>query len=1079
MAKKKSTKSKSKKLYEQLVLNKYFLNLLGAENFESDFEYLKYSDLEGYNDNGHSKFIIAIINRGKCKISKDVLLRYDENIRKHTNNINQQRKKDSKEIVWKYFQYLSILFVEIYLDLYFKDRNKLKNELNNYLQKFNIENECQITMFKEEDLSKIALWNATGSGKTLIMHMNILQYKYYINYYNKERSLNKIILLTPNEGLSNQHVDELKKSNIRASIFSDEVNLFNYNQNMDVNIIDLHKIRRKKGEKTVALDSFGTNNFVIIDEGHIGLNSNNSSELSWNEVRNTMSEDGFSIEYSATFGQAIDSKDKVNIDEYSKSIIFDYSYKYFYRDGYGKDYRILNMSNVTDDENTFKYLTGALLSFYQQLKLFNTGEYKAFNIEEPLMIFVGSKVKALRTENKQKVSDIVSILNFIRRFIENKNNETKNVIKNILAGKSGISVKNVDLFQNKLTFLNSILIKDFSNDIEKFYNDMFFILFNSASSIGTLKLELIKSADGEISIKLSDNEPFGVINVGDADDLAKLCKENGFNVDLDIISESLFNKIKDKDSTVKFLIGSKKFTEGWDSWRVSSIGLMNVGKKEGSQIIQLFGRGVRLKGYNYRLKRTSYLPLSEIGFAPPKDISILETLNIFGINADYMQEFKNVLEREEVDLNEEKELLEIPILPTLEIDEVNSKLKIIKIKNDLEFKKDSDHLVLSKPTKYFRKNKVILDLYRNIEEISSIENYKMRKVIKDELHFNEKYLAFMDVDKIYFNLLEYKKEKCFYNINITKDIINELLLDESWYDILIPKEEFEFSFSKIPRYEDMANILLEKYLEKYFKKSKSEWEMDKLEYTNISYNEYVKNNYYNIEVSLNDLDIIENINNLKNVLSMCRDNKSIKNINFDKYNSTALKFIGFDRHLYKPLVFKSRMAKDIKIMPVALNEGEYTFVKNLKKYYEYKKDNLLKDKEIYLIRNCVKQVGFFDEGDFYPDFIMWIISQDKEYITFIDPKGMRNIGVNSEKVQLSSRIKYYESLLNNTIDDKQIVLNSFILSVTNFDELKDLHDGLDKQDYEDVNVLFMDLNNDNDDMMDILFNKIIGNLSFA
>jgi SNF2 family DNA or RNA helicase len=35
--------------------------------------------------------------------------------------------------------------------------------------------------------------------------------------------------------------------------------------------------------------------------------------------------------------------------------------------------------------------------------------------------------------------------------------------------------------------------------------------------------------------------------------------------------------------------------------------VMNVGKKEGSEIIQLFGRGVRLKGYKFKLKRTSAL----------------------------------------------------------------------------------------------------------------------------------------------------------------------------------------------------------------------------------------------------------------------------------------------------------------------------------------------------------------------------------------------------------------------------------------------------------------------------------------
>lgn len=1079
MATKKTTKSKSKKvqkqLHEQLVLNKYFLSLFGTDNFGKDFEYLKESSLEGYND-GRSKFIIEIINRGKCKIPNDTLLKYDDNIRKHTNNINQQRKRECKEIKWKYFQYLSILFVEIYLDMYFSDKDKLKNDLNEYLVKFNAENNTEIEEFKEQDLRKIALWNATGSGKTLIMHMNILQYKYYVNNYKASKNLNKIIILTPNEGLSNQHKEELKKSNIKADIFTDEVNLFNHSSKSDVSIIDLHKIRRKKGDKTVALDSFGTNNFVLIDEGHIGLSTSTSSDLSWNEIRNTMSEDGFCMEYSATFGQAIDSKNKESLQEYAKSIMFDYSYKYFYNDGYGKDYRILNMSNVDDNnqDEKFKYLVGSMLSFYQQLKLYNTGEFKAFNIEEPLMIFVGSKVNAVRTEKGKSVSDIVDILNFIKRFVSNENDETKETIKNILDGKSGINVKDIDIFQNKLSCINKIYRTDFKLNLDKLYQDIFINLFNSYSTNGILKLELLKSTDGEIALKLSDNEAFGVINVGDADKLLKLCEKNKFNTGSNSISESLFNKIKDENSKVKLLIGSKKFTEGWDSWRVSCIGLMNMGKKEGSQIIQLFGRGVRLKGYKYRLKRSTYLPLSEIGFTPPNNINILETLNIFGINADYMQEFRNMLEREDVSPNDEKELLEMPILPTIEADGTN-KLKVIRVKDNLEFKKHAEDLILSNPTKYFMNNKVVLDLYTNIDEVNSIKKDKEnhRTIIKDELHFKEDHLFLMDMDKIYFNLIDYKKERCFYNINISKDTIKTLLLDSSWYNILIPKTDFKISFINIPKYEEIAIILLQRYLEKFFKKSKSDWEKDKLEYVELSYDQYVKHDSYKIEVNISDTDIIDNINNLKEVLNTCKDKNAIKAIDFDNYNHTSIKFIGFDRHVYNPLIAKPSSIKDIKITPVALNEGEATFVEDLKDYYEKNKEGTLQGKEVYLIRNSVKQVGFFDEGNFYPDFIMWIIDEDKEYITFIDPKGMRNTGLNSEKVNLHKTIKEYENILNTSNNGSKVILNSFIFSVTSIYDLIDINGGVDINDYEENNVLFIDVNENNYDTMDKLINRII------
>jgi hypothetical protein len=90
-------------------------------------------------------------------------------------------------------------------------------------------------------------------------------------------------------------------------------------------------------------------------------------------------------------------------------------------------------------------------------------------------------------------------------------------------------------------------------------------------------------------------------------------------------SEASFETVKDSSSPVNLLIGSKKFVEGWDCWRVSTLGLMHVGRSEGAQIIQLFGRGVRLKGYGWSLKRSGH------SYAPtiPQDIEELETLNVF------------------------------------------------------------------------------------------------------------------------------------------------------------------------------------------------------------------------------------------------------------------------------------------------------------------------------------------------------------------------------------------------------------------------------------------------------------------
>src|SRR5262249_20783302 len=157
----------------------------------------------------------------------------------------------------------------------------------------------------------------------------------------------------------------------------------------------------------------------------------------------------------------------------------------------------------------------------------------------------------------------------------------------------------------------------------------------------------------------------GLINVGDASTLCKLCEEHpGYLVvnDNKEFSGSLFDGLNEERSTVNILIGSKKFTEGWNSWRVSTMGLMNVGKTEGSEIIQLFGRGVRLKGYGMCLKRSSVLD----GIPKPDYIHVLETLNIFGIRAQYMQQFKEYLEEEGLPTNEDRIEFILPVVKNLD-----------------------------------------------------------------------------------------------------------------------------------------------------------------------------------------------------------------------------------------------------------------------------------------------------------------------------------------------------------------------------------------------------------------------------
>lgn len=79
-------------------------------------------------------------------------------------------------------------------------------------------------------------------------------------------------------------------------------------------------------------------------------------------------------------------------------------------------------------------------------------------------------------------------------------------------------------------------------------------------------------------------------------------------------------------------------------------------------------------------------------------------------------------------------------------------------------------------------------------------------------------------------------------------------------------------------------------------------------------------------------------------------------------------------------------------------------------------------------------IGFFEAGNFYPDFIMWLLADDKQHINFIDPKGLRNLkGPDDPKIAFYRTIKSIEADLRG--QDPAVTLNSFIISNTRLPEV--------------------------------------------
>ena len=1006
------------RLEGQLSLLAWLHHKLGYETTSDLLREIKPTN-EGFREDGRSHICAHMESRSEHMQGLTIqdLQSYDDNIRQHLAAMNVSRPEP---ITLRYFQYLAALYTEIYLDWYFNRPGGLLPSLNALVLQHN--SNCtpdqRWDQFTAEDLTKLAFWMATGGGKTLLLHLHYRQFM----HYNRD-PLDNILLITPNEGLSQQHIEELRASNIPAARFDvNEVGSLRSPSGI-VRVTEITKlVMNKRGEgESIPVEALEGRNLIFVDEGHKG---SGSEAQAWRTVRSALARKGFTFEYSATFGQAVAAaKSDVLLTEYGKAIAFDYSYRHFYNDGYGKDFSILNLQQDTSPNQTDVLLMANLLSFYEQQLVFAAQEQalRPYNLSKPLWAFVGSTVN----KSDSRRSDILLVVRFLHRVLNERGWATE-MVDQLLNGQSGLRSPsdNQDIFLGKFAFLR---IR--GRDAAAVYADALSKVMH-ASAGGGLLLADLRGADGELGLIADGSDAyFGVINIGDTAEFKRLVESDGSGVAIveDALHGSLFDRINEPDSTVEVLAGARKFIEGWNSWRVSNMGLLNIGHSEGSQIIQLFGRGVRLRGRDMSLKRSSAL-----NDGPhPDHIRLLETLNIFALRANYMVQFRNYLESEGICT---QEVVDLPlfiqpnrdflnkglVIPRLDQGEVFSGQETVLLEHDADVAPVS--VVMSATAQR-------IESARGRLATSGASSGVLQRIPLESLDL-------VDWNSAYLELLEYKDTKGFSNLLVRPGLLRPILeagdavyLLEAEEPVVRPKNHEDRQ-----RLQEAVINILRRYADRLYRRRQSQWESRNLTYRQLDdSDENFRFNMvrdggagqYIVRVPRDKTNLVQAIEQL---LEDCND--------LYREDQGDLPRIHFDRHLYQPLLVED---EGVTSSPPGLQDSERQFVADLKNYCASEPNALPDGAELFLLRNLTrgKGVGFFDSSGFYPDFILWVKGKDGQRIVFMDPHGMRQerAYIHDDRARLHERLPELSKEIANRSGNPNVQLDSFIVSATKYEDL--------------------------------------------
>lgn len=1045
----KSTKtSADTRLFEHaLVLQSFLAGRLGASVLDpksAAYPVLRRVTWEYDAASGGSAYLSALkpfrsAIPGVAMCDADELVRHDAQIHLIQEAMNEIPRENP--VRWQYYLWVALMHSAIYLDAYFADPEALRTALNLHVSDFNRDRELALPDYTEHDLRKLSMWLATGSGKTLLFHANLRQVRYYSELHGKSIGRNPL-LIVPSEALAKQHVSELQQSGLPARIFDRSMRPSPMTAHFVLVLIITNlypppdSTRHKRPAASADAISYGPelfqqDNLIFVDEGHKG----EKEDGVWRSIRNWLGAKGLTFEYSATFKEIVregipklrtavaaksadTDEDDAALDvgtlarHYARNIAIDYAFPRFHKDGYGKHYQVLALKAKLEEQEKFDvYLCGCLLAFYEQCLVFesDTPLAQAHKIERPLAVFAGARVTG-------EHSEVVESLRFFGRFLTSRAT-FEPILGRLLAEELMCKVVRKGVVENVFKGMFRQCQIRWKTDHSGLYNDIVHRVF-LASVANKLTVEPLKEAKGEIAISVAGSGlPFGVVNVSEANvkPLTDVLLLPGNSAWVQVASArtgpSLFGTLDNQNSRLTVLVGSQKFMEGWNCFRVSMLGVHNMGKSPGARIIQLFGRGVRLRGKDGLLKRTSPDSKTALGDSVHGPLRVLETLSLFTVNAEYLSVFDGEVEEAISGGESAPEPLSIPIVG----DKSPPHLRVLRIPTDKQFRESQAVVEVGPATQ--RENAPYIDVFLDYYALatrtgssgteSSESAARQHQIVQPPFGF-----ALLDHDALYLAMARLRVEKQWYNLKLPRfvDVSGSpeplsawILQQKGWFTVAIEERLVAIAEGVTPLrlalWQRLATDLVCAYVERAYDYRRRTWKTANAEvrwWDELNQGDrddlvpeglFGGKPAYSVTVYGDPDDAA-----VSDVVMFVRDIAAEQEANGKwPQGENGMRAWRPPASFYRPLLALNEHPKpkvSVRIFPAPLNPGEEGFVRDLEKYAASGPE-LLAGAKITVLRNESRRgIGFFVGVGFYPDFIVWVERGAKQWVIFVDPKGL-------------------------------------------------------------------------------------------